>query len=55
MDFIGKINAASVPTRYPDDLARAVAAYPKEVAEDYLATTKRVVAWLKCDQRLQAP
>ena len=53
LDFIGKINTASVPTRYPDDLARAVAAYPREVAEDYLATTRSVVGWLKCDPRLQ--
>ena len=55
MDFIGKMNAASVPTRYPDDLAGAIAAYPKEVAEEYLATTRKVVGWIRSDPRLQTP
>ena len=53
MDFIGRINAASIPTRYPEDLDRAVAAYPRAVAEEYLTKTGEVVAWLKSDPRLQ--
>ena len=53
LDFLGKINAASVPTRYPEDLGKVLAAYPKGVAAEYLATTKEVFAWLKQDPRLQ--
>ncbi|MBI3320364.1 MAG: HEPN domain-containing protein [Candidatus Omnitrophica bacterium] len=53
MDFIGRINAASIPTRYPEDLDRAVAAYPRAVAEEYLTKTGEVVAWLRSDPRLQ--
>jgi len=36
LDFIGKINTASIPTRYPEDLSRAVKEYPKDVAHRYL-------------------
>ena len=53
LDFIGKINNASIPTRYPEDLIQAIAAYPKEVAENYLVKTKEVLAWLKQDPRLK--
>jgi len=53
MDFIGRINAASIPTRYPEDLDRAVAAYPRAVAEEYLTKTREVIAWLRSDPRLQ--
>lgn len=35
LDFIGKINTASIPTRYPDDLQRALKEYPKSVAKNY--------------------
>jgi HEPN domain-containing protein len=47
LDFIGKINTASIPTRYPDDLQRALKEYPKSVAKDYLDRTTELVQWLK--------
>jgi HEPN domain-containing protein len=47
LDFIGKINTASIPTRYPDDLQRSLKAYPKSVAKDYLNQTKEILQWLK--------
>lgn len=47
LDFIGKINSASIPTRYPDDLQRALKEYPKSVAKDYLNQTIELVQWLK--------
>jgi HEPN domain-containing protein len=47
LDFIGKINAASIPTRYPDDLQRALKEYPKSVAKDYLSQTQEILKWLK--------
>ena len=42
-DFIGKINTASIPTRYPDDLQRALKEYPKSVAKDYLTQTTELL------------
>jgi len=47
LDFIGKINTASIPTRYPDDLQRALKEYPKSVAKDYLSQTQEIIKWLK--------
>ena len=53
LDFIGKLNNASIPTRYPEDLAKTISVYPKKVAEDYFERTKEVVQWLKQDPRLK--
>lgn len=53
LDFIGKLNNASIPTRYPEDLAKTISVYPKAVAEHYLEKTKEVMAWLKQDPRLK--
>jgi len=47
LDFIGKINTASIPTRYPDDLQRSLKEYPKSVAKDYLSQTQEIIKWLK--------
>jgi HEPN domain-containing protein len=47
LDFIGKINRPSIPTRYPDDLQRSIKEYPKSVAEDYLNQTVELTQWLK--------
>lgn len=47
LDFIGKTNTASIPTRYPDDLQRSLKEYPKSVAKDYLSQTQGIIQWLK--------
>lgn len=47
LDFIGKINTASIPTRYPDDLQRALEDYPRPVVQEYLKQTEEIVKWLK--------
>lgn len=52
LDFVGKINTASIPTRYPDDLQRSLKEYPKAVAEDYLNQTTELIQWLKQHQNL---
>ena len=44
LEFVGKINTASIPTRYPEDLRRAIAEYPEPVARDYLVHTEQVAA-----------
>lgn len=47
LDFIGKINTASIPTRYPDDLQRSLKEYPKSVAKNYLDQAIELIEWLK--------
>jgi HEPN domain-containing protein len=47
LDFIGKINTASIPTRYPEDLQSALKNYPEPVARAYLRQTQELVQWLK--------
>ncbi|MDQ3004938.1 MAG: HEPN domain-containing protein [Chloroflexota bacterium] len=47
LDFIGKINTASIPTRYPDDLQRSLKEYPESVAKKYLTETTELIQWLK--------
>lgn len=51
-DFIGIINTASIPTRYPEDLSQMLKLYPKAVAEDYFERTKEVIVWLKSHPNL---
>jgi HEPN domain-containing protein len=47
LEFVGKINSASIPTRYPEDLQRSLKAYPKSVTRDYLKQTMEIAKWLK--------
>src|SRR4030065_285455 len=47
LDFIGKINTASIPTRYPDDLQRTIQDYSEPVAQEYLRQAEEIVRWLK--------
>jgi len=47
LEFIGKINNASIPTRYPEDLQRIIAQYPESVARDYFEKTEEVLKWLR--------
>jgi HEPN domain-containing protein len=53
LEFVGKINNASIPTRYPDDLQRAIREYNEEVARDYLQQTEEATQWLAQHQNLQ--
>src|SRR4030042_1554598 len=52
-EFIGKINNASVVTRYPEDLSQILSAYPASVARDYFNKAREVLEWLKKDKRLR--
>lgn len=47
LDFVGKINTASVPIRYPEDLQSALRDYPEPVAREYLQQTQGLIEWLK--------
>ena len=46
LEFIGKINAASIPARYPDDLQKALKEYPEPIARLYLNQTEELLHWL---------
>ena len=52
LEFIGKINNASVGTRYPEDFPNLITSYPKEIAGEYLSQTKEIIKWLQQDKRL---
>jgi len=52
IDFIAKINNASIVTRYPEDFSRVLDAYPENVARDYLSITKEIHRWLKANKKL---
>lgn len=52
LEFVGKINNASIVTRYPEDLSKIISAYPERVAKEYLNCTYEVITWLKQDARL---
>ena len=47
LEFVGRINNASIPTRYPDDIRRAVKDYPEAVARGYLDKTTEIAQWLR--------
>src|SRR5712692_6728251 len=42
-DFIGKINNASIATRYPADLVQLMAQYSAPVVRDYLEQTQEII------------
>ena len=47
LDFLGKINSVSIPTRYPSDVNQLINEYPENIAQSYLQQTEEVAAWLK--------
>ena len=47
LEFVGKINTVSIPTRYPEDLESTLQAYPYPVAKSYLEQTEATLKWLK--------
>lgn len=46
-EFIGKIGDASIVTRYPQDLSRALAEYTEPMARTYLKRSKEVLQWIR--------
>ena len=50
---IESLNDISIVTRYPEDIEALVKAFNKARAGDYLQKTKRVLKWLKKDERLK--
>ena len=54
LEFVGKINNASVVVRYPDDLARMLQEYPESVVRGYLEQTEEILQWLVQHPNLRA-
>jgi HEPN domain-containing protein len=53
IEFVSKINNASIITRYPEDFSKLVEVYPSDVSASYLEQTKDVIAWLRQSTRLK--
>ncbi len=53
IEFVSKINNASIITRYPEDFSKLVEVYPADVSASYLEQTKDVIVWLKQNERLK--
>ncbi len=46
-EFLFTLNKISIPTRYPDDLRKLVAAYSVERTQTILNQTKEIQLWIK--------
>lgn len=46
-EFLEMLNEVSVPTRYPDELDRLVAQYPRKRTVEILERCREVYTWLK--------
>ncbi|MBK9357410.1 MAG: HEPN domain-containing protein [Bacteroidales bacterium] len=46
-EFLYTLNKISVPTRYPEDLRKLVAAYSRERTLSILDQTKKIQVWIK--------
>jgi HEPN domain-containing protein len=45
--FIIKLSEASIPTRYPEDLAKVQMEYTEEIVGDILRKGKEVLTWIR--------
>ena len=45
--FVVKLNEASIPTRYPENLGNLQRAYNEIVVRDLLVKTKELIQWIK--------
>ncbi|MCX5847308.1 MAG: HEPN domain-containing protein [Deltaproteobacteria bacterium] len=53
LEFVSKINNASIITRYPEDFTKLVEVYPADIVASYLEQTKDVIAWLKQNEKFK--
>lgn len=45
--FIVKLSEASIPTRYPENLAKVQKEFTESIVKDILARSKEVISWIK--------
>ena len=53
LEFVSKINNASIITRYPEDFSKLIEVYPVDIVTSYLQSTKDVITWLKQSEKLK--
>ena len=46
-EFLSKLSDVSVPTRYPEDFGKILAAYNKRAVSEYVDKTNEVFEWIK--------
>lgn len=51
LDFVGEINNASIPTRYPDDLKQMTREYNRKRVDNYLTQARGTIRWLSRQAR----
>ncbi|MEK7842458.1 MAG: HEPN domain-containing protein [Deltaproteobacteria bacterium] len=52
-DFVFTLNRVSVPTRYPDDLAKIMKEFDRKKTKEILIKGKEVLKWLKARSEKQ--
>jgi HEPN domain-containing protein len=45
--FIVRLSEASIPTRYPESLAKIQREFTEQIAKDFLARGKEIISWIK--------
>jgi HEPN domain-containing protein len=53
LEFLSKINGASIVTRYPEDFHKLIEAYPEGIVKAYLEQTREIIEWLKQNEKLK--
>lgn len=52
-DFVFTLNRVSVPTRYPDDMAKIMKEFDRKKTKEILTKGKEVLEWLKARSEKQ--
>lgn len=53
IQFIAEINTASITTRYPEELAKSLITFNRDIAMEYLKKTEDVIRCIAMDNRLR--
>lgn len=51
--FLAEINTASITTRYPEELAKSLTTFTRDIAMEYLKKSKDVIKCITQDKRLR--
>ncbi|MGB9887141.1 MAG: HEPN domain-containing protein [Moorellales bacterium] len=52
--FLGELNAVAGTARYPEDIEKALSAYPGPVAKEYVKRARRMIRWIEQAARLRS-
>lgn len=53
IQFIAEINTASITTRYPEELAKSLTSFNRDIAMEYLKKSEDVIKCIALDNKLQ--